>query len=224
MALVVSMLCVLMFLPGINTSARYYQKWTVSDKIQNIDSQYKFDWYCVSGEYIRRLLFATLGQVILVLNLGLSAICTTAWKSSAQRWLPLNLQRICLARGGYIWRRLTIASCIVAMWAFPAFYLVNQQTLIGKRGGTTNKDSDFSFGQALALSTWAPVLIELGYIYWEGPKKALTGKIMAPFYVASSENLGNQGAKSSGLQSQASIPLLQTDERSGSRQTDAVQS
>jgi hypothetical protein len=78
-------------------------------------------------------------------------------------------------------------------------YPVNQ-LFIGNRGGTTDKDREFSFGQVLALSTWVPVIIEFAYIYLEGPKKALTGKIMEPLLVVSRKDMGDQGVEGDGSQ------------------------
>ena len=66
------------------------------------------------------------------------------------------------------------------MWiTFAGFWYYHD--LLLARAGSSNKESELSFGQVLSLTTWLPVLVDLGYIYFKGPKDALTGKMAKPY-------------------------------------------
>jgi hypothetical protein len=206
--LVMSLWLVLMYMPGLYTSA---YKFGLAKDLDDPEAQDKFDWNCVGLTYVLSFRSAVFGQLALLANLGLNAVVMAAWEPDGNRWSPQNLQRIYITK--QIWRWLTSMSCITAMWYFPIAYLGYQQLLIGDLGGITNKDNDLSFGQILALSTWAPVVIDLAYIYWIGPREALSGKIMAPFHVVSSEDLGGLYLKTS--EPPAPTQLSETYEQSG---------
>ncbi|CAN9467545.1 unnamed protein product [Alternaria alternata] len=64
-----------------------------------------------------------------------------------------------------------IGAGLCMMWYLIGWFV--KLTLdIRSRAGDNNGDNKWTFGQVLALSTWAPFLIEFGYNIWEGPKKA----------------------------------------------------
>ncbi|KAF2681215.1 hypothetical protein K458DRAFT_273430, partial [Lentithecium fluviatile CBS 122367] len=68
------------------------------------------------------------------------------------------------------------------MWAF-LLYLIVMRKKINKGTGRTNQDHEWTFGQVLALATWAPVLIEFTFICLRGRKAALNGLISNQFVV-----------------------------------------
>jgi hypothetical protein len=49
--------------------------------------------------------------------------------------------------------------------------------------GDENKDTEWSFGQILAVGTWVPVVVEFAYVWWERPLEALNGRLMDPYEV-----------------------------------------
>jgi hypothetical protein len=50
-------------------------------------------------------------------------------------------------------------------------------------GGSDNEDTEWSFGQVLAVTTWVPVIVEFAYVWWETPVEALNGRLMDPYEV-----------------------------------------
>jgi hypothetical protein len=42
---------------------------------------------------------------------------------------------------------------------------------------------EWSFGQVLVIATWAPVVVEFAYLWWERPVEALNGQLMDPYEV-----------------------------------------
>lgn len=61
--------------------------------------------------------------------------------------------------------------------------MLNVQIQTAGLGGDNNRDNEWSFGQVLALGTWVPVLVQFGYLWWEKPTVALSGRLMAPYEV-----------------------------------------
>lgn len=58
---------------------------------------------------------------------------------------------------------------------------------INHAGGALTKDQEWSFGQVLALATWAPVCVEFLYLWCQGAKEGMTSQMMAPFEAVASE-------------------------------------
>ena len=75
------------------------------------------------------------------------------------------------------------------MWMCQIRFTVFREAL-KDRVGATNKDSQWSFGQILCLASWVPVLVEVIYIYREGPEAALTGQLMVPYEVKERSDVG----------------------------------
>lgn len=75
--------------------------------------------------------------------------------------------------------------CCVAMWAslglFTRYRFRVQATM-----GSSYKDSQWSFGQVLALTTWVPLVVDLVTIYLYGPEDALQGKMSEHYSVVES--------------------------------------
>ncbi|KAF2684628.1 hypothetical protein K458DRAFT_389089 [Lentithecium fluviatile CBS 122367] len=181
-ALVASLWFALMNAPGFWTSGKFSEEKAFKDP----EHQYIFDFFCMNqGEFngFKKAFYSLLGVIG---NLFISALAKAFLNPDYQNWSPKVAQRI--RQTLQYFRIVTNLSCCLSTWAFLGIYLRYRRVLFGNRAGITNKEKDFSFGQVLALSTWIPVIIEFAYIYCKGPREALTGKIMAPFYVVSSKD------------------------------------
>jgi len=75
-----------------------------------------------------------------------------------------------------------IGACVCTMWGLMG-WLLHLAIEIQSRAGDNNKDNEWTFGQVLSLTTWAPFIVEFAYIWWEDPLQALNGRIMAPYEV-----------------------------------------
>ncbi|CAI9631033.1 unnamed protein product [Alternaria burnsii] len=129
-----------------------------------------------------------------ILCLGLTAYLVDFLVSMARRRPGLFGQLSDMIRWGII----VAGLCI--MWYLIGWFV--KLTLdIRSRAGDNNKDNEWTFGQVLALSTWAPFIIEFGYNIWEGPKKA-------------NEARANYPSKSA-LQGPSPIELSEEDEERG---------
>jgi hypothetical protein len=79
---------------------------------------------------------------------------------------------------------LAITTAFCAMWLFLGSFIYFQTHLSKVRAyGDDNKDTEWSFGQILALGTWVPFLVEFGYLWWEQPEEALSGRLVDPYEV-----------------------------------------
>lgn len=56
-------------------------------------------------------------------------------------------------------------------WCLTRFIALRQS--IKTRAGTSSQDYVWSFGQVLGLASWVPVLVELAYVWWEGPEATI---------------------------------------------------
>jgi hypothetical protein len=68
------------------------------------------------------------------------------------------------------------------MWLCLGWFIYFQSYRNGI-GGSNNNDTQWSFGQVLAVATWVPVLVEFGYIWWESPVEAMNGWLMDPYEI-----------------------------------------
>ena len=87
---------------------------------------------------------------------------------------------------GY-WKGFCTLITFLEMWACLA-YVAFFRRHFKPREGESNKDYEVSFGQILALMTWVPVMVEFGYIWVMGPLEALTGQLLEPYQVTSTES------------------------------------
>jgi uncharacterized membrane protein YqgA involved in biofilm formation len=78
------------------------------------------------------------------------------------------------------WIGLVLAWC--TMW-FSIGWFIRLQRNLERAAEEDNRDMEWSFGQVLALATWAPVVVEFAYSWYEGPTEALTGRLMEPYEV-----------------------------------------
>ena len=79
----------------------------------------------------------------------------------AGRWLPRAAQWLRQHRSYTTAAYLIL--CMVVIWALLIDITVVRQLFL-EWSGSDSQDVEWSFGQVVALSTWLPVLIELGYL------------------------------------------------------------
>jgi hypothetical protein len=82
---------------------------------------------------------------------------------------------------GWLWW-ICLLSASSAMWLCLGWF-IHFQSYRNRLGGTLNKDTEWTFGQILALATWIPVMVEFAYIWWESPVKAMNGWLMDPYEI-----------------------------------------
>jgi hypothetical protein len=87
----------------------------------------------------------------------------------------------CLAFLIFILRLFGVSLCLAGMWVTLTYTIFLWRNRVGWDRGAENKEKDWSFGQILVLSTWIPVIIELVFIWKQGPKEALTGLMMKQY-------------------------------------------
>jgi hypothetical protein len=99
--------------------------------------------------------------------------------TSLLRWFPERplVRKICR----FLWWA-SIAVSFLSMWACLVWF-IQFQIASSKVGVGVNRDTEWSFGQILALGTWVPVILEFGYLWWEKPVVAMSGRLMAPYEV-----------------------------------------
>lgn len=73
-----------------------------------------------------------------------------------------------------------VSFIFVSMWITLGLFTWFRQHF-HKKGGVPNQDFALSFGQVLALAIWMPVVVEFGYLYFQGSESALTGQLAKPF-------------------------------------------
>lgn len=81
------------------------------------------------------------------------------------------------------WTSWTILFVSFFAMLFFNIWLVYLTIRIRARAGAYNKDSEWTFGQILALATWVPFLAEFAYTWLEEPEDALNGRLPAPYEV-----------------------------------------
>jgi hypothetical protein len=77
---------------------------------------------------------------------------------------------------------ITLVTAFLTMW-LCLIWFIHFQIQRNDMAGKDNKDTEWSFGQILAVATWVPVIIDFGYILWQKPVKALSGRLMDPYEV-----------------------------------------
>ncbi|KAF1958764.1 hypothetical protein CC80DRAFT_19482 [Byssothecium circinans] len=109
------------------------------------------------------ILFAILGLVVLVYLL-----LRCLWRR------PFSKKNRFLLKLRLIWPLLTVLWAVLAMWASFGVFVYYRKNL-DSRAGDMSEDHEWSFGQILAIFTFAPVVIEWTSIWWEGAEEGLNG-------------------------------------------------
>jgi hypothetical protein len=135
------------------------------------DLQLPWDAWCSNGAAITRFwkwTMALFGFALLTTTIyPILLFATRRWMSQARK----ENYRITI-----------VIACLAAMWSFLIKFMLFRND-INKDGRSSNKDTQWSFGQILALASWIPVIVEIGYIWWEGPEQALSGHLVEPYEV-----------------------------------------
>lgn len=135
------------------------------------DGQMTFEYYCLERSYsasvkLSILIFfvaACASGVIYFLMLPVWALHTVQDTPIAQKLRDA-------------WSVVAAVLATLTMWAaFATFYFFRQR--IGERSGGTNKDHAWTFGQVVAISTFAPVVIQFAMVWGKGAERALTGSM-----------------------------------------------
>jgi hypothetical protein len=129
---------------------------------------------CVESFFFKTTIFSLI--VIGVLVLGITAYVVDSLVSMIRHRPGLVARLPNMVQ----WWTIGVSLCI--MWFFVG-WLVNLAKNIESRAGGNNSDSEWTFGQVLALATWVPTIAEFAYIWWEEPLRALNGRLMAPYEV-----------------------------------------
>ncbi|KAF2748772.1 hypothetical protein M011DRAFT_466545 [Sporormia fimetaria CBS 119925] len=150
--------------------------------INDPESQIKWEALCVDTAMTRNFRTIIMALVIgLFVASGVSVIliCTP------ESWRPKTIAKV--------WKHLWITTaliCFVGMWVSLGYFLFFRELFNGK-GGASNKDREWSFGQVLSMANWAPVVIEFVYIWTHGARRALTGQMMGPYEAVVVEEPGD---------------------------------
>lgn len=77
------------------------------------------------------------------------------------------------------WWWIIVSLGLAAMWTCLGLFIYFRATFDKEYPPSQDSaDREWSFGQILALGTWAPILTEIGYVAVQGPRRALTGLMM----------------------------------------------
>jgi hypothetical protein len=147
------------------------------------DSQIRFELFCMSVVSLAITLLCTWClSGLLCVSIGIYVFISVVYTGRGKA-IPDWCRKLSLPLW---WTGVVLAFC--TMWSCLV-WLVCFEVQIRNLGGESQKDTQWSFGQILALGTWAPFLIEFGYICVEGPTEAMNGRLMAPYkVVAGSKN------------------------------------
>ena len=144
---------------------------------EDSDQQLTWDYYCLgldvrSNAYWMLYSFTAALGVLGLLHVALnwrifpcrSRKCASSMSAIQAREKILQSVRVLIAVG-YV---------SLMWWCLARFMLL--RWAIKKSAGDSSQDYEWSFGQVLGLASWVPVLVELAYVWWEGPEVALTGQ------------------------------------------------
>ncbi|KAI0829173.1 hypothetical protein F5Y06DRAFT_220947 [Hypoxylon sp. FL0890] len=84
---------------------------------------------------------------------------------------------------------LNVAACCVLLWSMIGVFSYYRDR-VNDAAGKDNQNSDWTFGQVLAVATWVPVFVEFGTVLKYGPEEGLGKKISRKYTVISSADTG----------------------------------
>ncbi|KAI1102861.1 hypothetical protein F4804DRAFT_249136 [Jackrogersella minutella] len=76
--------------------------------------------------------------------------------------------------------------CFLLMWAMLGIFHWYRD-VVNESAGEENQNSDWTFGQVLAVATWVPVLVEFATVLKYGSEEGLNKKIPAKYTVVSND-------------------------------------
>ncbi|KAI1141372.1 hypothetical protein F5Y05DRAFT_259053 [Hypoxylon sp. FL0543] len=124
-----------------------------------------------------------LAQILLVLNALYYIIERTCRGriGDTEGWTKLKI----------FWRRampyihcLNVAICCLTMWAMMGVFSYYRDR-VNDAAGQDNQNSDWTFGQVLAVATWVPVFVEFATVLKYGPEEGLGKKLSRNYTVVS---------------------------------------
>jgi hypothetical protein len=153
--------------------------WNSRDSVQ-----IRFEHFCINIVLLYITLLWTLFMYgLLCLCIGVY-VCISVVYTRRGKAIPVWCTKLSLPLW---WTGVVMAFC--TMWSCLV-WLVCFEVQMRNFAGESQKDTQWSFGQILALGTWAPFLVEFGYICIEGPTQALNGRLMAPYKVVTGSKNG----------------------------------
>jgi hypothetical protein len=135
--------------------------------------QLNWELECLGKSSVDHIMWLSYGLAGLII-LGVGCFVVGSFSASWQRHSAASWSR-------QVWW-ITLVTAFLAMWLCLGWFIHFQEQR-NNLGGADNKDTEWSFGQILAVATWVPVIIEFVYIWWEKPVKALSGRLMDPYEV-----------------------------------------
>lgn len=96
--------------------------------------------------------------------------------------IPGVVDRPFLSRWRAAWRLVVAWVNVLFMWGLLAFFTILRHK-INVTAGHLDSEDEWTFGQILALATWAPVVVEFGYIFIWGIKEGLERHLPSDFIV-----------------------------------------
>ncbi|KAF2734240.1 hypothetical protein EJ04DRAFT_564385 [Polyplosphaeria fusca] len=136
------------------------------------DRQFFWDSGCLNRGAVAQM---DIGIKVLVGALFGSTLLYVVFALSYHRFQP---ERLSPMRS--YWWLFTALFCLLGMWVCLGMFIYLRRVM-NANSGNSNKDHEWSFGQVLGLVTWAPVLVELAYIWKYGPRDGLTGQMISPY-------------------------------------------
>lgn len=183
------------------------------------DNQLKWESFCLNptGVWIGHWTIVSLATFLV-----LSAFLSLTFVTNIFRIPILGSERSrFLKKLRQHWWMISATVSMVMMWASVIIFFV-LRILMNEQTGDTNQDKEWTFGQILAVATWAPILLEVFIIWRVGPEKGLSGLMSDRFEVYEVADLGGEriikstlhlpedSVHSSGteMQKPATIPIL----------------
>lgn len=148
------------------------------------DHQLKWESFCVTKLGADRANWAftiMLGIITILVLLDLIIV------ANALRIPFLRSERRPILRS--VWRYRWVLSAffaLQAMWVCLGIFFWFRNEL-NKHAGQENKDRQWTFGQILAVATWAPVIMEFYVLWRDGAEKGLTGLLSDRYVVLSGD-------------------------------------
>ncbi|KAI1763370.1 hypothetical protein GGR53DRAFT_497817 [Hypoxylon sp. FL1150] len=175
----------------------YVKRYVESYAEDNLSDGLEVFWYWMCNPFTLLekgiLPILHLAQAILVLN----AICYVAyigWKRKSrdiQGWPRLRAFWEKVHR--YI-RTMNAAFCCLLMWTMIGLFHAYRDIVNGA-AGEENQNSNWTFGQVLAVATWIPVAVEFLTVLKYGPEQGLSKKLSPKFTVVSATESSLGGEK-----------------------------
>ncbi|OTB00251.1 hypothetical protein M426DRAFT_238361 [Hypoxylon sp. CI-4A] len=125
-----------------------------------------------------------IAQILLVLN-GIYYVVCKSCKGrfrNTGRWTRLKAFWQKAARYVQI---VQIGVCCLLMWSMVGLFHY-YRNLVDDAVGAENQNSDWTFGQVLAVATWVPVLVELVTVLKYGPEEGLSKRLSRKYAVVPS--------------------------------------